>query len=199
MLYFRGDRRAVDFLRQTNAVIYSSRVTRKELLHPPIRARERQEARACLRRHRLVNPESQLTEGFSSLLEKYPYLRDHLADALIAATAWTKGLEDDSPTEGAIPAGNPAPHSPITSGLASWAAGCSRWSLASAAEMAASTHPSAFLPPRPIPKELQNLSQLAWISMPLAFLVFDITKHPIVIALIPSHSRHDTSLQVCTA
>jgi hypothetical protein len=37
ILYFRGDRRAVDFLRQTNAVIDYSRVTRKELLHPPIR------------------------------------------------------------------------------------------------------------------------------------------------------------------
>jgi predicted nucleic acid-binding protein len=93
ILYFRGDRRAVDFLRQTNAVIYYSRVTRKELLHPPIRARERREVLAFLCRHRLVNPDPQITEGFSSLLEKYPYLRDHLADALIAATAWTKGLE----------------------------------------------------------------------------------------------------------
>jgi predicted nucleic acid-binding protein len=27
------------------------------------------------------------------LLEKYPYLHDHLADALIAATAWKKNLE----------------------------------------------------------------------------------------------------------
>jgi hypothetical protein len=52
--------------------------------------------------------------------------------------------------------------------------------------------------PHPIPKELQNLSQLAWISMPLEFLVFDLTKHPIAIALIPSHSRHGTSLKVCT-
>jgi predicted nucleic acid-binding protein len=93
ILYFRGDRRAVDFLRQTNAVIYSSRVTRKELLHPPIRARERQEVLAFLRRHRLVNPDPQITEGFSPLLAKYPYPGDHLADALIAATAWVKGLE----------------------------------------------------------------------------------------------------------
>ena len=70
ILYFRGDRRAVDFLRQTNTVIYYSRVTRHELLHPPIRARERQEVLAFLRRHRSVNPDSQITEGFSSLLEK---------------------------------------------------------------------------------------------------------------------------------
>jgi predicted nucleic acid-binding protein len=72
ILYFRGDRRAVDFLRQTNAVIYYSRVTRKELLHPPIRARERREVLAFLCRHRLVNPDPQITAGFSALLERSP-------------------------------------------------------------------------------------------------------------------------------
>jgi predicted nucleic acid-binding protein len=30
---------------------------------------------------------------FSLLLERYVYLRDHLADAFIAATAWEKNLE----------------------------------------------------------------------------------------------------------
>jgi predicted nucleic acid-binding protein len=40
----------------------------------------------------LINPDSQIAEGFSELLEKYPYLQDHLADALIAATAWKKRL-----------------------------------------------------------------------------------------------------------
>jgi len=93
ILYFRGDRRAADFLRQTNAVIYYPRVTRKELLRPPISSREREEVLAFLRRYRVVNPDPQITEGFSSLLEKYPYLRDHLADAVIAATAWKKGLQ----------------------------------------------------------------------------------------------------------
>jgi len=43
ILYLRGERRAIDFLRQTNAVIYYSRVTRKELLRPPISGREREE------------------------------------------------------------------------------------------------------------------------------------------------------------
>jgi hypothetical protein len=48
ILDFRGDRKAVDFLRQTNAVIYYFRGTRKELLHPPMRARERQEVLGLL-------------------------------------------------------------------------------------------------------------------------------------------------------
>ena len=45
-----------------------------------------------LQNYRLINPDSQIAEGFSGLLEQYPYLQDHLADALIAATAWKKGL-----------------------------------------------------------------------------------------------------------
>ena len=93
ILYLRGDRRAITFLRQTNAVLYYSRVTRKELLRPPISSRQREEVLAVLQRYRVVNPDPRITDGFSSLLEKYPYLRDHLADALIAATAWKKGLE----------------------------------------------------------------------------------------------------------
>jgi predicted nucleic acid-binding protein len=93
ILYLRGDRGAMDFLRQSNAVIYYSRVTRKELLRPPISSRQREEILAVLQRYRVVNPDPQITDGFSSLLDKYPYLRDHLADALIAATAWKKGLE----------------------------------------------------------------------------------------------------------
>jgi predicted nucleic acid-binding protein len=93
ILYFRGDRRAMDFFRETSAVIYYSRVTRKELLRPPISSREREEVLAFLQRYRLVNPDPQIAEGFSFLLEKYSYLKDHLADALIAATAWKKGLE----------------------------------------------------------------------------------------------------------
>lgn len=42
--------------------------------------------------YRLVNPDSSIAEGFSTLLGKYAYLKDHLADALIAATAWKKGM-----------------------------------------------------------------------------------------------------------
>jgi predicted nucleic acid-binding protein len=92
ILYFRRDRNARDFFRQTEATIYYSRVTRKELLRPPISARERQRVTDFLQTYRLINPDSQIAEGFSDLLEKYPYLRDHLADALIAATAWKKEL-----------------------------------------------------------------------------------------------------------
>jgi predicted nucleic acid-binding protein len=93
ILYFRGDRRAIDFFRATGEAIYYSRVMRKELLRFPISSREREEILAFLQTHRLINPDPQIAEGFSSLLQQYPYLEDHLADALIAATAWKKNLE----------------------------------------------------------------------------------------------------------
>jgi predicted nucleic acid-binding protein len=72
ILYLRRDHRAIDFLRSTEAVIYYSRVTRKELLRPPISARERTEVLAVLQRYRIVNPDPQITDGFAALLENIP-------------------------------------------------------------------------------------------------------------------------------
>jgi hypothetical protein len=45
-----------------------------------------------LKRFRRVNPDEKIATAFSDLLARYPYLRDHLGDAIIAATAWVKGL-----------------------------------------------------------------------------------------------------------
>lgn len=106
ILYFRRNQSALHFFRATQAVLYYSRMTRKELLRPPIRAREKAEVLAFLQQFRLVNPDPQIADGFSVLLEKYPYLTDHLADALIAATAWKKNLE--------IVTTNPRHFQPIT-------------------------------------------------------------------------------------
>lgn len=93
ILYFRKNQSATRFFRETPAVLYYSRMTHKELLRPPIRAREKADILAFLKQFRLVNPDPQIADGFSVLLEKHPYLKDHLADALIAATAWKKNLE----------------------------------------------------------------------------------------------------------
>lgn len=93
ILYFRKHPSASTFFRETSDDIYYSRVTRKELLHPPIRAREKNEILTFLQQYRIVNPDPSIAEGMSVLLSQYAYLKDHLADALIAATAWRKGLE----------------------------------------------------------------------------------------------------------
>lgn len=47
---------------------------------------------AFLQKYRIINPDPPIAAGFSALLAKYVYLKHHLADALIAATAWKKGL-----------------------------------------------------------------------------------------------------------
>jgi len=41
---------------------------------------------------RLVNPDVAVTNAYTELLNRYPNLRHHLADALIAATARAKNL-----------------------------------------------------------------------------------------------------------
>lgn len=93
ILYFRRDRTAITFFRESTTEMYYSRITRKELLRPPISSREKEEVEAFLQKYRIMNPDPPIAEGFSSLLGKYAYLKDHLADALIAATAWKKGME----------------------------------------------------------------------------------------------------------
>jgi len=92
ILYIREHPQALAFFRETAAEIYYSRLTRKELLRPPISTREKEETVTFLQQYRIVNPDPSIAEGFSALLNKYGYLKDHLADALIAATAWKKGM-----------------------------------------------------------------------------------------------------------
>lgn len=92
ILWHRGYSQARLFLRNPNVEIYYSKVTRKELLRPPISDSERQRITKLLQNFRLINPDASIAAAYSDLLTRYPYLRDHLADALIAASAWTKNL-----------------------------------------------------------------------------------------------------------
>lgn len=92
ILWYRGEPNAKLFFRNPNIEIYFSRVTRKELLRPPIRDAERRLILTMLGTLRQVNLDATITDAYSELLNRYPDLRHHLADALIAATAWTKNL-----------------------------------------------------------------------------------------------------------
>ena len=80
------------FFRQPPGPIYYSKQTRKELLHPFLSSRERRRIVRILKRFRRVNPDERIVAAFSDLLARYSYLRDHLGDALIAATASVKDL-----------------------------------------------------------------------------------------------------------
>ena len=80
------------FFRRPPGVIYYAKQTRKELLHPLLNSRERRRLMRLLKRFRRVNPDEKIATAFSDLLARYSYLRDHLGDAMIAATAWVKSL-----------------------------------------------------------------------------------------------------------
>jgi len=67
-------------------------MTRKELLRPPISDAERRRIQMMLAILRQINPDASVTNAYTELLKLYPNLRHHLADALIAASAWAKNL-----------------------------------------------------------------------------------------------------------
>jgi predicted nucleic acid-binding protein len=90
--WYRGEPKAKLYFRNPNIEIYFSRVTRKELLRSPIRDAERRQISLMLGSLRQVNLDKTVTDAYTELLDKYPNLEHHLADALIATTAWAKNL-----------------------------------------------------------------------------------------------------------
>jgi predicted nucleic acid-binding protein len=92
ILWYRGEPNAKLLFRNPDIQIYYSRVTRKELLRSPISDAERRRISLLLGSLRQINPDTPVTDAYSDLLSRYPTLRHHLADALIAATSWTKDL-----------------------------------------------------------------------------------------------------------
>jgi len=92
ILWYRGEPKAKLFFRNPSIEIYFSRVTRKELLRSPISDAERRRISLMLESLRQVNPDATVTDAYTELLNRHPNLRHHLADALIAATAWAKNL-----------------------------------------------------------------------------------------------------------
>jgi predicted nucleic acid-binding protein len=92
ILWYRGEPKAKLFFRNPNIETYYSRVTRKELLRTPISDAERKRMLLMLGSLRQINPDTSVTDAYTELLNRYPNLRHHLADALIAATAWSRNL-----------------------------------------------------------------------------------------------------------
>jgi predicted nucleic acid-binding protein len=68
-------------------------VTKKELLAKPgVSSTERHRIRMLLLKHRLIPVDEAIAERFSSLLMKYVDHGLRKADALVAATAWSRTL-----------------------------------------------------------------------------------------------------------
>jgi len=81
-----SDPRARLFFRNPAIEIYYSRVTRKELLHPPISDAEKARVLRLLAGLRLINPDNQIAAAYSDLLSRYGALRAALSqgDRLIS-------------------------------------------------------------------------------------------------------------------
>ena len=91
--YLNGIERMRAVLDSRRYVIYYSAVTRKELLAKPgLSSTERHRIQMLLLKHRLIPIDQRIAERFSRLLNKYARHGLRNADALIAATAWSRKL-----------------------------------------------------------------------------------------------------------
>ena len=90
--WLRNQADAVTFFRNPPGQIYYAKQTRKELFRGASSSADEQHIQQQLANFRIVNPDNWIAQAYSDLIQKYPYLRQHLPDALIAATAKAKGL-----------------------------------------------------------------------------------------------------------
>ena len=91
--YLNGVKRMKEILDSPRTRVYYATVTKKELLAKPgLSATERRRIRLLLLRHRLIRVDEKIAERFSRLLAKYANHGLRKADALVAATAWSRTL-----------------------------------------------------------------------------------------------------------
>lgn len=91
--YLNGIERTRGILDSPRYRIYYSAVIRKELLaKPSLSSTERRRIQMLLLRHRQIPIDEKVAEHFSRLLQKYNHYGLRKADALVAATAWSRRL-----------------------------------------------------------------------------------------------------------
>ena len=91
--YLNGFERMREILDSPLHRVYFAAITRKELLgNPRLSSTERRRVEILLLKHRLIRVDENIAEKFSSLLQKYRPQGLRNADALVAATAWSRNL-----------------------------------------------------------------------------------------------------------
>ena len=89
--YLNGHEQRRRVLDSSRYRVYYSAVAPKELLAKPgLTATERRRIRVLLFRHRLIPIDKAIAQRFSTLLVKYAKRGLRKADALVAATAWSR-------------------------------------------------------------------------------------------------------------
>jgi predicted nucleic acid-binding protein len=85
-----GIREILDYSRHK---VYYSSITRKELpAKPGLSSTERRRIEVLLLKHRLIPTDDDIAGKFSALLQKYSHQGLRNADALVAATAWSRNF-----------------------------------------------------------------------------------------------------------
>ena len=91
--YLNGIEGVREILDSSRNRVYYSAITRKELLAKPgLSSTERRRIELLLLKHRLIPADENIAEKFSTLLQKYSHQGLRNADALVAATAWSRNL-----------------------------------------------------------------------------------------------------------
>jgi hypothetical protein len=91
--YLNGVERMRGLLDAPRNRVYYSAVTKKELLSKPgLSSTERHRIWLLLLKHRLIPVDLKIAESFSYLLKEYSRRGLRKADALVAATAWSRNL-----------------------------------------------------------------------------------------------------------
>ena len=91
--YLNGVKRMREILDSPHYRVYYSLITRKELLTKSgLSATERRRIQTLLQSHRQIPMDERIAGRFSSLLAKYTNHSLRKADALVAATAWSRRL-----------------------------------------------------------------------------------------------------------
>ncbi|MBI3000919.1 MAG: type II toxin-antitoxin system VapC family toxin [Deltaproteobacteria bacterium] len=91
--YLNGIEWTREILDSSRYRVYYSTVTRKELLaKPSLSSTERRRIQMLLLGHRSIPIDEKVAEHFSRLLQKYSHHGLRKADALVAATAWSRRL-----------------------------------------------------------------------------------------------------------
>lgn len=91
--YLKGIKPAKELFRSGDIVLYCSVLSKKELLSKPgLNASERKKIVSLMDKLKVLKIDEDIMAKYSRLVKEYGENQELLADYMIAATAWAKGL-----------------------------------------------------------------------------------------------------------
>ncbi|MEK6726360.1 MAG: PIN domain-containing protein [Deltaproteobacteria bacterium] len=91
--YLKGIKQAKELFRSSDVMLYCSVLSKKELLSKPgLNASEKKKIVQLMNSLKVLKVDEDILAKYSLLVKEYGEDQDLLADYIIAATAWAKGL-----------------------------------------------------------------------------------------------------------